>query len=159
MDTFYASLRMPEINEHGVAIRDSGGRVVWQKNSRGQEIENWSCLTGDDLEKCLFDLTRLKLVLAPQLNELLLEAVFARHIADDAHMDGYAEVLDGTIGDRNAAASRKARTDKYHAFFKYWLYSQADAFMKEITNFCRILERIRYWRIEDGASAPGPYRT
>jgi len=159
MDTFYGSLRVAEVNDHGVVLRDSGGRVLWQKDSRGNEIEDWSSLTGDDLEKCLFDLTRLKLALAPQLNELLLEAVFARHIADDSHQDGYAELIDGTIGDRNSHASRKGRVDKYHAFFRYWLYSNADTFMKEISNFCRILERIRYWRIEDGTPTPRSYRT
>jgi hypothetical protein len=150
LETFYASLRVAQLNEYGLVKKDSGGRILWQKDSRGKEIEDWGRLTGDDLEKCLFDLTRLKLVLAPQLNELLLEAVFAKHIADDAHKDGYADLIDGTVGDRNAHASKVGRQDKYHAFFRYWLYSQADAFMKEISNFCRILERIRYWRIEGG---------
>lgn len=159
LDEFYSSLRIPEVNEYGVVKHGPGGRVLWQKDARGQEVEDWSSLTGDDLEKCLFDLTRLKLVLAPQLNELLLEAVFARHLADDAHNDGYADVMEGTVGDRNAAASRAARQQKYHAFFLYWLWSQADAFMKEIVNFCRVLERIRYWRIEDGSSAPRSNRT
>lgn len=150
MDIFYASLRIAEVNDSGIVLLDSGGRVLWQKDSRGLEIEDWGRLTGDDLEKCLFDLTRLKLALAPQLNELLLEAVFAKHIADDAHQDGYAELIDGTIGDRNSHASRKGRQDKYHAFFRYWLYLQAHTFMSEMTNFCRVLERIRYWRIEGG---------
>ena len=154
MDTLYASLRVAEVNDHGVVLRDSGGRVLWQKDSRGKEIENWSQLTGDDLEKCLFDITRLRLVLAPQLSELLLEAVFAKHIADDAHQDAYAELLDDTIPGRTAYASRKSRPDKYHAFFLYWVYHQADAFMKEIVNFARMLERIRYWRIEGGSSSP-----
>ena len=152
MDTFYSSLRVAELNEHGVVLRDSGGRVIWQRDSRGNEIEDWGRLTGDDLEKCLFDITRLKLALAPQVNELLLEAVFAKHIADDARQDGYAEPLDGTVGDRNSHASRVGRTDRYHAFYRYWLYSQADTFMREINNFCRILERIRYWRIEGGGT-------
>ena len=158
MDNIYASLRVPEVNDHGVVQKDSAGRVLWQKDSRGNEIENWGQLTGDDLEKCLFDLTRLRLVLAPQLSELLLEAVFAKHIADDAHQDAYAELLDDTIPGRTAYASRKSRSDKYHAFYLYWVYHQADAFMKELVNFCRILERIRYWRIEDGAPTPGAYR-
>src|ERR1700752_4991443 len=29
MDTLYASLRVAEVNEHGVVLRDSGGRVLW----------------------------------------------------------------------------------------------------------------------------------
>jgi hypothetical protein len=154
MDTFYQGLRVAELNEHGLVMRDSRGRVLWQKDSRGNEIEDWSRLTGDDLEKCLFDITRLRLVLAPQLSELLLEAVFAKHIADDAFQDAYAELLDDTIPGRNSYASRKSRQDKYHAFFRYWLYSQADVFMKEVINFSRVLERIRYWRIEGGTSSP-----
>jgi hypothetical protein len=152
MDNFYSSLRVAEVNEHGVVLRDSAGRIVWQKDSKGNEIENWGQLTGDDLEKCLCEITRLRLALAPQVNELLLEAVFAKHIADDAHSDAYAELLDETIPGRTAYASKKARADKYHAFYRYWLYSQADSFQKELVNFCRILERIRYWRIESGGS-------
>lgn len=154
LDGFYADLRVAEVNEYGVAKRDSAGRVLWQKDSRGNEIEDWNQLTGDSLEKCLFDLTRLKLALAPQLNELLLEAVFAKHIADDAFQDAYNELLEETIPGRTSYASRKSRQDKYHAFFRYWFYSQADVFMKELNNFCRILERIRYWRIENGTKAP-----
>jgi hypothetical protein len=153
MDNLYATLRIAEVNEHGLVRKDSGGRVLWQKDSRGNEIEDWSRLTGDDLEKCLCDITRLRLALAPQVNELLLEAVFAKHIADDAFSDAYAELLDDTIPGRNAHASKKSRADKYHSFYRYWIYSQADSFMKELVNFCRILERIRYWRIESGSSS------
>ena len=30
--------------------------------------------------------------------------------------------------------------------------------MSEMSNFCRVLERIRYWRIEDGSPSPRSYR-
>jgi hypothetical protein len=150
MDNLYASVRVPQTNDEGIVLRDSAGRVLWQRDSRGHEIEDWSLLTGQDIETTLLDITRLRLALAPQLDELLLEAVFARHIADDASADGYAELLDGTIGDRNAHASRVSRQDRYHAFVRYYLYRQASTFMTELINFAWTLDKIRAWRIKDG---------
>lgn len=150
MDDFYAQMRVPVVDEEtGVVEVDSNGRVVFKKDSRDREIEDWSQLTGQDIEKALLDITRLKLVLAPQLNDLLLEAVFAKHIADDKSHDAYAAVLDGTVKDRDARASRESRQEKYHAFFRYYLYSHAETFMKELNNFARVLERIRYWRLDE----------
>lgn len=153
IDNFYARLRIAETDPNtGVAIRDSQGRIVWRKDERGKEIENWSQLTGQDIEQCLMELSRIKLAIAPKVNELLLEAVFAKHIHDDQFQDAYAELVEETIPGRNAYAARKTRQDKYHAFFCYYLWSSAKVFMDEINNFCRVLERVRYWRIEEGKS-------
>ena len=153
MDGLYAEIRVADTTSEGVVKTDSQGRVIWQKDSRGREIEDWSLLTGQDVEKCLLDMTRLKLELAPQLSDLLMEAVYAKHIADDEFQEAYSELLAGTIGDRNAHAARKSRDDKYHAFYRYYLYKHAEAFMTEINNFCRVLERIRFWRIDEQGKA------
>jgi len=155
MDEFYSQLRIPHTVD-GVVQFDSAGRVIWQKDSRDREIEDWSQLTGQDIEKTLLDITRLKLILAPTANDLLLEAIFAKHIFDDRTHDAYAELLEGTVKDRDAHAATKARQDKYHAFFRFYLYSHAEVFLKELNNFARVLERIRYWRIDaqDGQKAP-----
>lgn len=150
IDELYDEMRVPVVNEDQVVERDSAGRVIWQKDSRGREIEDWSQLTGQDIEQALLRIAYIKLTLAPQLNDLLLEAVFAKHVAEDAHADAYEELLDDTIPARNAHASRKSRVDKYHAYFRYYLYSHAEVFMKELNNFARVLERIRYWRIDEG---------
>lgn len=150
VDDFYAETRVAQVDpDTGVVRRDSGGRVLWQADEHGKEIEDWSQLTGQDIEKALFDIERLKLDLAPRVNRLLNEAVFAKHIADDAHHDAYVELVEGTVGDRNAHASQKSREDKYHAFYRYYLWSQAESFIKELSNFTRVLERVRYWRIDD----------
>ena len=150
IDMLYGEMRVPVVDDDGVVELDSAGRVVWQKDSRGREIEDWSQLTGQDIETALLRIAYIKLTLAPQLNDLLLEAVFAKHVAEDAFADAYEELLDDTIPARNAHASRKSRVDKYHAFFRYYLYSHAEVFMKELNNFSRVLERIRYWRIDEG---------
>lgn len=155
VDQFYAAMRVPEENpETGVVRKDSQGRVVWQKDPQtNRYIEDWGQLTGQDIEETLFNIARLKLDLAPRVNDLLNEAVFAKHIADDAHDDAYLKLMEGTVGDRNAYASQQAREDKYQAFYRYYLWSQADAFMKELNNFARVLERVRYWRIDDSGKA------
>jgi hypothetical protein len=151
VDDFYAEMRVPETNpDTGLVKQDAEGRVIFQTDSNGKEIENWSQMTGQDIETALLNIERLKLDLAPRVNALLNEAVFAKHIADDAHQDAYLELVEGTVGDRNAHASQKSREDKYHAFYKYYLWSAAETFMKELSNFSRILERVRYWRIDDG---------
>lgn len=154
VDNFYASVRKAKFDPETGVVETSGGRIVWETDEQGREIEDWGSLTGQDIETTLLDLTRLKLVLAPQLDELLLEAVFARHIADDVSAGGYAALYDGTVGDRNAHAKGVSQQHRYHAFFRYYLYRQADTFMREINNFARVLERIRYWRIDDGKTTP-----
>ena len=98
------------------------------------------------------ELSRVKLEIAPKVNELLLEAVFAKHIHDDQFQDAYSELVEETIPGRNAYAARKTRQDKYHAFFCYYLWSSSKTFLDEINNFCRVLEKVRYWRIEEGKS-------
>jgi hypothetical protein len=150
VDKFYASVRVADtrvVGNHELVNTDAQRRVIFKKDSTGQYAEDWSRLTGQDIEVCLLDLSRLKLVLSQQLTELLNEAVFAKHIYDDAYQEGYASLIEGTQGDRNARASRESRVDKYHAYFRYYLYSQSEAFMRELSDLMRRLERIRDWRV------------
>jgi hypothetical protein len=155
IDDFYGELRVPERNpDTGMVLTDRQKRIIWQTDDRGKEIEDWNQVTGQDIERCLFDLSRIKIAVAPQVNELLLEAVFAKHIHDDQFQEAYSELVEETIPGRNAYASRKTRQDKYHAYFCYYLWSSAKTLMDEINNFCRILERVRYWRIEENKHGP-----
>ena len=150
VDNFYAGLRMPETNpDTGQVMRDRDGRTLWVLDERGQPIEKWSQMTGQDIEKCLLDLGRIKLNVASQVHELLMEAVFAKHIYDDHYQDSFAELVEETIPGRQAYASRSSRQDKYHAFFRYYLWSTADVLLKEINAFCRTLDRVGYLRSQD----------
>lgn len=151
IDAFYAELRVADYDPRtGVVRTDSQGRIVWQTDERGQYIENWSQITGQDIEACLLNLSRARMEVAPRVNELMLEAVFAKHIHDDQYSDAYAELLEETIPGRQAYASRKSRQDKYHAYFCFYLWSNAKTFLAEVENFCRVLERVRHWRVEEG---------
>jgi hypothetical protein len=150
VDDFYAQLRVAETDpDTGMVVRDREGRVVWQTDERGRPVEHWSQMTGQDIEKCLLDLGRVKLSVASQVHELLMEALFAKHIHDDQYQDAYTELIEETIPGRQAYASRNSRQDKYHAYFRYYLWSTSDVLLKEITSFCRVLERVGYWRTQD----------
>ena len=58
--------------------------------------------------------------------------------------------MDGTQTDKSARASRESQSERYQAFFRYFLWSKADALQRETRQVVRILERIREWRIRRG---------
>lgn len=146
IDGFFMQLRVPAYRD-GQLVKDLRGHIVWEVDeTTGNPIERWSQLTGQDIEMTLVNLQRLRLHVAPQVNKLQLEALLARHSATDASDKGWFSVM-GTQGDRSARASRDSQTDRYHAFFRYYLYSVADTFLKEINSFIKQLENIRYWQV------------
>lgn len=145
LDSLYGRLRMPEVNEYGIVRTDVNGRAIWQRDERGRIVERWDNLTGQDFEKASFDLQRLQFGLSVRVNELQAEALFARHLHDDEHHEAYSAVVDGTVRDREARASREAREAKYLSFFKYVIWSGADSFMAEIKNFQRLVEKTVSW--------------
>jgi hypothetical protein len=147
IDGFYLQLRLPEQRD-GIVVRGADGRPVWQKDDNGHPLEDWTQLTGQDVEQTLANLARLRFTLAPQVNQLFLEALYARHGASDSYDDAWFEIMDGTQGDRSARSNRESRTDRYAAYFRYVLWSTADVFMKEITGFSKLLGNIRYWQIQ-----------
>ena len=99
------------------------------------------------MEYTLANLLRLRMVLAPEVNKLFLEALYARHVASDIYDDTWGSMMDGTQGDRSARASRESRPDRYAAYFRFYLHSVADTFLKEINAFIKTLENIRYWQV------------
>lgn len=150
IDRFYESLRVPEtVNRggHDIVCRDAEGRVIWKRNEQGRIIERWDQLTGQDIEQTIADLLRLKLFIAPTVNQLLNEAIYAKHVAADAYDDAWGTVVQGTQGDRTAKANRASKQDRYHAHFRYVLYSTCNALLKEIAIFISRLSDIREWQI------------
>ncbi len=145
MAEFYAEMRIPETREvdgQRIAVLDSQRRQVWKRDERGEIIEDVSQLTGQDIDRAILGMQRVRFVVARLHNQLLNEAILARHLYDDRHADGYASLVEGTQGDRNAKASRDSRRDKYKAFFHWNLYSSSNSFMQEINSFIRILDRM-----------------
>lgn len=120
--------------------------VITLMDEQQRAFQNWDQVTGDEIEKALLALQRYRFMLGPEVNNLMLEAVYARQVSEDKYHDSWGKVMDGTQGDKVASASRNSREDKYHAFFRFHLYSTADAFYKEFVNFMRLLEKSRDWR-------------
>lgn len=147
LDDLYAQIRVPKVNVHGVVVRDESGRTVWERDERGAIVEDWSQITGQDLERAIFDLQRVRFGLSVRVNELQNEALFAKHIYEDNYHDAYSSVIEGTVRDREAKASRESREEKYLSYFKFVIWSGADTFSREINNFQRLLERTRDWGV------------
>ena len=149
IDGFFASLWVPEVDGNGVMRRYADGRPVWKRGPDNKPVENWDQLTGQDIEQTLMDLQRVKLEIVPAVHQLLLEALYARHVASDIYDEAWGSVMEGTQGDRTARSNRESRTDRYHAYFRYVLWSTANVFLQEVTAFMRRLERIRGWQLGD----------
>jgi hypothetical protein len=146
IDNFYYTLRIPEQRD-GVVVHDADNRVVWEKDEAGKIKEDWSQLTGQDVEYTLTSLRRLHMIIAPQVNQLMLEAVYARTVAADSADESWASVMTGTQGDKQAKANRESRVPRYHAFFRFYLYITAKTLLDEVSGFIKHLENVRYWQV------------
>jgi len=146
IDGFYELLRIPE-TRNGIVLRGADGRPVWKKDEQGRIIESWDQLTGQDIEMTLANLMRLRIGIAPRINQLMLEAVYARHVASDIYDEAWVGVMEGTQGDRTALSNRASRKDRYHAYFHFYLHSVADTFLREINAFIKFLENVRHWQV------------
>lgn len=146
LDDFFLQLRIPE-QRNGIVVRGADGRPVWKKDESGRFVEDWNQLTGQDIEVALVNLERVKFGLVPQVNQLLMEAVYARNVASDVHDDAWGQVMEGTQGDRSARSNRESRQDRYAAYFRYYLWQTADVFLKQIDSFMKTLTNILYWRV------------
>lgn len=139
VDSFYEHLWVPERH-----LPD--GTIIWKTDEHGRPVEDWSQLTGQDLEQTLMNLQRIKLHVAPMVHELFLNALYARHVASDVYDDAWDKVLTGTQGDRTAYSNKESREDRYHAYFHYYVWSKAKVFLDEVNQFMRRLEKVRDWQ-------------
>ena len=146
VDRFYEIIRRPVLR-NGSRVVDSRGRQVWETEN-GRLVEDWDQITGQDVEQTVMNLTRLKMSAAVEVNRLKNEAVFAKMIADDVKHDSWGKILSGTISDREARVSRDSREDRYHSYFRYYLWSNADVLLREITDFLFRIRDFRNWRIQ-----------
>lgn len=142
IDNFYMEMRRP------TGRLGPDGRPLWETDpNSGKPIEDWSQITGQDIDKTLLELQEVKFVVSQKVNTLLLQAVYAKYVYNDKHDDAWNKIMTGTQLDRDATANQKSRQDKYHAFFRYYLFRTSDTFLKEINNFMRLLEKMRDWGI------------
>lgn len=143
-DDLYASLRVPQTNEHGVVVRGPDGRPLWRTDERGRPVEDLDQLTGQDIHLAILNLQRVLFEVTPRVESLMIDAVIAHNIAKDHYDDAWFSMVEGTQGDRTARANRESREDRWHSFFRYALYHSAKSFLDEINAFIRRLDNIGY---------------
>lgn len=147
IDDFYRCLWTPELDGNGQVRRGADGHVIWKTGTNGKPIEDWSQLNGQDIEQALLNLQRARMLVAPEVNKLFLEAVYARNAASDSYDDTWGSMMDGTQGDKTARSNTNSRVDRYHAYFRFYLWSVAKTFLDEINQFQRTLSNIRAWQV------------
>lgn len=145
IDGFYSSLRVPQTTDSGVTVIGPNGRPVWViDEATGRPLEDVSQLTGQDVDQIILRLQRVLLEVVPQVNELMLEAVAAYHIAKDSYDDAWFGMVEGTQGDRAAHSNRQSRVDRWHAYFRQYVYSQSKVFLDEVNALLKRLDSIAY---------------
>ena len=144
IDNFYAAMRVPETTPNGTVVIGPDRRVVWKRDEDGRFIERLDQLTGQDIDLAILELERLLLTITPRVNRLMLDAVAAHHIQKDAFDSAWFSVVEGTQGDRTARANQRSQQDRWFAFFKYYVYSDAQAFLGEVNAFLKRLENVRF---------------
>ena len=144
IDDFYAAMRVPETTPNGIAVVGPDRRPVWKRDEDGRLIERLDQLTGQDIDQAILELERLLLTVTPRVNRLMLDAVAAHHIQKDAFDSAWFSVVEGTQGDRTARANQRSQQDRWFAFFKYYVYSDAQAFHGEVNAFLKRLENVRF---------------
>jgi hypothetical protein len=149
IDELYDSFRKVELNQYDLPKYDHHGRHIYQKDENDNPIEDFSLLTGQDIEKALMDLQQERFVTSQYVAELLLEANFAHFSYKDEFWEKYESLLDGTNPLREAKANRDTKQAKYHSYFRYYVWYRVNEFSKELENLMRILEKIRGWRTWD----------
>lgn len=145
VDRFYEVLRIP-VYRNGARVLDAKDRQVW-KTENGRPVEDWDQLTGQDIEQILMNLQRLKMSISMDVNRLKNQAIYAKMAATDIKDDNW-DKMDGRVGDKEAHVNIQSRSDRYHFFFRYYLWSCADTLLREIIDFMFRLKDVRYWRIQ-----------
>lgn len=152
IDEFYLLMRTPVRAADGVAIRtDAEGRTVWECDSTGRPREEWDRVTGQDIEEAITKLLRLRMTQSYRVNELFLDAVYARKVASDIFDDAWSAQRGDKItqGDKTATSNTESRPDKYHAYFRFCLYSSAKVLLEEVNHLIKHLENMRFWRVRN----------
>ena len=144
---FYETLYIPRYRNNSPVV-DAHGRQLWETDESGRPIEKWEQLTGQDIEQTLMGLQRLKMIIAPRVNQLKNDAIFAKMIAGDIKDDTRVAHKSGLADDKTAKANQESRINRYQAFYRYVIWSTADTFYKEMVDFMFRLKDMRYWRTQ-----------
>lgn len=151
IDELYAQMRIRAVNGNtNMALSAPDNRPLWVADPQtGKPIERLDQLTGQDYDTAILRLQTLLLTIAPEVDRLKSDAIYAQHlVARDAFDDGW-RAAKGQQGDKRAEANIVAREDRYHSFFRYFVYSRAKTYLDEIRAFVKHLDNIRYRQLRE----------
>lgn len=143
IDNLYLAMRVPQRDPNtGRILTDAAGRTVWETDEWGNPVEDIHRVPGHDLDNIILKLEYLLMSVTRQVTDLRLEALQAQTISKDSFDDAWPK--SGTETTRKSAANTGSREDRWFAFYKYYIYAHANAFIQELRLFTRRLDSIRY---------------
>lgn len=142
-------VRMQEVDANGKPLYDETGAPVWQKWPDGSIKEDWSRIDAADIDAFLMNAAVFSFFVAQSVVDAYGEAVFAKYMSEDKFAEVYDSLIEGTIDDKRAAASKKSRLERYFAFYKAYKYRYMREMMDRIDSISRRLETVRKYQIED----------
>jgi hypothetical protein len=143
VDKFYGLLRVP-VMRNGEQLTVNG-RPQWEQKD-GKPVERWDMLTLSDVAHIIMNLERIKLAMALDVNRLRCDAIYGKMVADDVEDDCRGDT--GAQEERKARGRMASRSDRYFAFYLYYMWSLASTFEREITNFIFRLRDVKNWQMQ-----------
>lgn len=127
--------------------QEEGG---WKRSPDGGYVEDYSRLDVSDLEAAILSLSLEAYFGSIKLDDLYLEASFAKYILDDEYSSEYLKVEASLkVDDRKAQTALKTRQTRYQAFARSYLYYRIRDFLREADTLARRIETIRKSRVDD----------
>lgn len=128
---------------------DEQGLPVWETWPDGTVKEDWSRIDAVDIDQFIMNASVFSFFAGQSVVDSYGEAVFAKYMSEDAFAEAYASMHKGTISDKDAAAKRKTRQERYFAFYCAYKHKYMKELLDRMDNITRKLEFVRKSQIDD----------
>jgi len=114
-----------------------------------EQIIDWSIVTGQELESCIFSLNLVLGDVGFKVEEQYMRAHLSYFVWDDEYWEHYKAPIEGTTPMRTASARKKTKQQRYQYLFQYWFYRLAKQRLEYYKTLKRDCEQAIYRRTSD----------
>lgn len=138
-----------QIEIDGELVTDADGAPVWDTWADGSVKEDWSRIDAADIDQFIMNVSVFSFFAGQSVVDSYGEAVFAKYMSEDAFAEAYAAMHKGTISDKDAAAKKKTRQERYFAFYCAYKHKYMKELLDRLDSITRKLEFVRESQIQD----------
>lgn len=126
----YSIIRKQTVSENGDPIFDSLGQPVWERNSDGSFVEDFSALSHRQMRHFIGVITTRLFYWEQITADIWSEAMFAKARFEERFAIAFDNPMSGTVDDRRSAGNRDAAEERYFAIHMTHLSRRADAIVR-----------------------------